>query len=186
MWVASKISGAAGALGADVIELRNWLLRFGCAYEELRDIVARLIDWMANSSPPWAAYTTIMKCLLGALDKQPGVRPVGIGETLCRALDKLIMRAAGDQVKTACRNLQLCAGLKAVIEGATHAVGKQQLGRVWGRRCEEEEDDDSAEEEEECGVVVQAINNLSIEGSSSPSWQTGWLTPPPLGPPIAH
>ena len=29
MWVASKLSGAAGALGADKIELRNWLLHFG-------------------------------------------------------------------------------------------------------------------------------------------------------------
>ena len=31
MWVASKISGAAGALGAEAMELRNWLLCFGCA-----------------------------------------------------------------------------------------------------------------------------------------------------------
>ena len=30
-WVASKLSGAAGALGAEVIELRNRLLRFRCA-----------------------------------------------------------------------------------------------------------------------------------------------------------
>ena len=29
-WVASKISGAVGDLGAEVIELRNWLLCFGC------------------------------------------------------------------------------------------------------------------------------------------------------------
>ena len=29
-WVASKISGAAGALRAEAIELRNWLLCFGC------------------------------------------------------------------------------------------------------------------------------------------------------------
>ena len=28
-WVASKLSGAAGALGAEAMELRNWLLRFG-------------------------------------------------------------------------------------------------------------------------------------------------------------
>ena len=56
MWVASKLSSAAGALGAEAIELRNWLLRFGCASEELRVVVARLDDWMANSSPPWAAY----------------------------------------------------------------------------------------------------------------------------------
>ena len=29
-WVASNLSGAAGALGAEVIKLRNWLLCFGC------------------------------------------------------------------------------------------------------------------------------------------------------------
>ena len=28
-WVASKLSVAVGALGAEVIELRNWFLRFG-------------------------------------------------------------------------------------------------------------------------------------------------------------
>ena len=55
-WVASNISGAAGALGAEAIELRNWLLCFRCVSEELRDVVARLADWMANSSPPWATY----------------------------------------------------------------------------------------------------------------------------------
>ena len=32
-WVPSNISGAAGALGAEAVELRNWLLRFGCALE---------------------------------------------------------------------------------------------------------------------------------------------------------
>ena len=30
-WVVSKLSGAADALGAEAIELRNWLLRFRCA-----------------------------------------------------------------------------------------------------------------------------------------------------------
>ena len=54
-WVASKLSGAAGALGAEAIELQNFRLSFGWASEELRVVVARLVDWMANSSPPWAA-----------------------------------------------------------------------------------------------------------------------------------
>ena len=115
-WVASKLSGAAGALGAEAMELCNWLLLFGCASEELRVVVASLDDWMANSSPPWAVYRALMACHLVALDKRPGVRPVGIGETLHRALAKLVMRAAGDQAKMACGNLQLCAGLEAGIE----------------------------------------------------------------------
>ena len=73
-----------------------------------------------------------MACHLVALDKRPGVRSVGIEETLHQALDKLVMRAAGDQAKTACGNLQLCAGLDAGIEGATRAVGQRRLDRVRG------------------------------------------------------
>ena len=69
-----------------------------------------------------------------ALDKRPGVRPVGIGETLRQALAKLVMRTAGDQEKTACRNLQLYAGLKADIEGSTHSLGQQRLERVRLRK----------------------------------------------------
>ena len=122
-WVVSKLSGAAGALGVEAIKLRNWILRFGCASEELRVVVTRLDDWMANSSPTWAAYCALMACRLVALDKRPGVRPAIIGETLRRSLAKLITRAAGDHAKMACGNLQLCAGLEAGIEGATHDVG---------------------------------------------------------------
>ena len=48
--VASKLSGAAGALGAEIIELINWILRFGCLSEKLRVVAAILDDWMANSS----------------------------------------------------------------------------------------------------------------------------------------
>ena len=137
-WVASKLSGAADSLGAEAMELRNWLFYFGCASEEFIFVVASLSDWMANSSPPWAAYHALMACCLVALDKRPGVRPVGTGETLRRALAKLVMRAEGDQVKTACGNLQLCAGLKAGIEGATNAVGKQRLKRVREQQEEAE------------------------------------------------
>ena len=51
---------------------------------------------------------------------------MGIGETLLRALAKLVMRAAGDQVKTACGNIMLCAGLKNGIEGETHTIRQQR------------------------------------------------------------
>ena len=90
-----------------------------------------------------------MACRLVALDKRPGVRPVGIGGTLRQALAKLVMREAGDQAKTACGNLQLCAGFKAGIEGTTHAVGKLRLERVRRRRIEDE--DGTAEGEEDSG-----------------------------------
>ena len=84
-----------------------------------------------------------MACRLVAPDKSPGVRPVGIWETLRRALTKLIMGAARYQAKTACGNLQLRAGLKGGIEGATHAVVQRLHERLIKIRSEEE--DGSAE-----------------------------------------
>ena len=126
-WVASNLSGTAGALGAETVELRNWILRFGCVSEDPRVVVARLADWMANFSPPGATYLTLMKFCLLALDKRPGVRPVGIGEKLRRDLAKLVMIAAGGQAKTVCDNLQLCEGLQVGIEDTTHLVGKRRL-----------------------------------------------------------
>ena len=62
-WVASKISGAAGALGAEAMELGNWLVRFVCASKELRVVVARPTDWMANSPP------------LGRISRTDGMSP---------------------------------------------------------------------------------------------------------------
>ena len=51
-WVASKLSSAEGALGEEAIELRNWLFCFRCVSEELRVVLARLADWMANPPAP--------------------------------------------------------------------------------------------------------------------------------------
>ena len=65
-WVASKLSGAAGAMGAEAMELRNWFLCFGCASEEFRVVDASLADWMDNSSPP-----------LGLLSRTDGMSPSG-------------------------------------------------------------------------------------------------------------
>ena len=70
-----------------------------------------------------------MSCSLIALDKLPGMRPVGIWEMLHHAIAKLVMRAAGDQAKTAFGSLKLCVGLEAVIEGADHSVVQRRQGR---------------------------------------------------------
>ena len=49
IWVASKLSGATGTWVSNSIQLRNWLLCFGCVSEKLRVIITRLVDCMANS-----------------------------------------------------------------------------------------------------------------------------------------
>ena len=63
-----------------------------------------------------------MSVRLCALDKCPGVRPVGVGETWRRATAKILLLVAGAQAKEACGIDQLCAGLEAGIEGGIHAM----------------------------------------------------------------
>jgi hypothetical protein len=96
--------------------MQNWLLRFGKESLALREEIAEWASWLANDSPPWATYWAVMACRLIALDKSPGVRPVGMGELLRRLLAKIDLHAVGATATAACDNLNLCAGLKAGIE----------------------------------------------------------------------
>ena len=63
-----------------------------------------------------------MACCLVVLDKEPGTRPVGIGEIFFRLLAKANVLTPGPHATTACGNRNLCAGLLAGTEGAVHAV----------------------------------------------------------------
>ena len=64
-----------------------------------RVVVDNITDCMANP-PPRATYHILKEFCLFALYKCPGVRPVGIGERICRAIAKLVKSAAGYQTKT--------------------------------------------------------------------------------------
>ena len=86
---------------------------------------------------------------------------MGIGETLRQDLFKLVIRAAGYQAKTACGNIQICAGLEAGIVGSTHAVGQQRLERSRARRSEEEAITSDVEADTES--VVAVLGNISID-----------------------
>ena len=59
VWVASKISGAVRPLGAEAIDLRNWLFCFGWASEEFRVVIFNLADWMATPPTPPVLLTVI-------------------------------------------------------------------------------------------------------------------------------
>ena len=54
---------------------------------------------------------------------------------------KIVMRAAGDQMK------QLCAGLKASLEGAAHAVGQRKRKRSEPSRREDKAGAETEDEE---------------------------------------
>ena len=80
------------------------------------------VDWLANGILSWAAYHEFMSGRLTALDKQPGMRPVGVGENWRRLFAKIVLEVTVPEATMACQYDQLCAGLKAVINGAVHGV----------------------------------------------------------------
>ena len=45
------------------------------------------------------------------LDKQPGIRPVGVGETWRRLMEKCLIRVTEKEEKAACGTYQLAGGL---------------------------------------------------------------------------
>ena len=185
--VASRLSGSAGPGGADSVDLRNWLLRFGAESERLRSVLASLAEWLANTSPPWAAYRALMAARLVALDKCPGVRPVGIGEIVRRLLAKCVLNVVGSQATAAAGNLNLCAGLPAGIEGAVHAMGAPWEG---GTEVEPGDTPDDMEdgpltqpapstdeqgiptssEDPECVLLVDAGNGFNELGRKAMLW----------------
>ena len=136
--VARRLSGSAGVGGTDSHALQHWLLRFGAVSRKLRAVVAKLVDWLSNSFPPWAAYRAIMAGRLCGTEKGSGggVRPLCIGEIWRRLFAKCLLLVAGSEAKEACGIDQLCAGLEAGIEGGIHAMqhlwAQHQHADDWG------------------------------------------------------
>ena len=69
-----------------------------------------------------------------ALDKQPGIRPVVLGETWRRIMEKCLLRLEGPEAKESCGTAQLTGGVVVGIEGAIHAM------RVLWEEHNQEED----------------------------------------------
>ncbi len=120
--MASNLHGSGGPTSLDSSLLSDLLLRYGTSSTLFRYEMAQWTEWLANDSPPWAAYRATMATRAVAFNKFPGVRPLSIGESYRRLWARLIISQTRDQAKAACNTTELCAGLEAGIDGAIHAV----------------------------------------------------------------
>ena len=67
-------------------------------------------------------HAALMACRLIALDKCPGVRPIGICETARQTISKAVLFATKSDLQDATGSVQLCAGQIAGTEAAVHAM----------------------------------------------------------------
>ena len=77
-------------------------MKFGVDSTRLRNTVEIFVDWIANGSPPWTAYRAFMSGRLIALDKQPDIRLVGVGETWQRLFDEIVLKVTILEATTSC------------------------------------------------------------------------------------
>ncbi|KAL5262366.1 hypothetical protein ACHWQZ_G007921 [Mnemiopsis leidyi] len=88
---------------------------------DLCDSIAQLTKKLCVASAEPDDLKELLASRLIPLDKNPGVRPIGIGEVLRRIMGKCVTWNIKDDIESSAGGLQTCAGHKAGIEAAIHA-----------------------------------------------------------------
>ena len=121
-----KISGSGGPTGVDA---EHWV-RIICSqfYGSLSTSLAQSIaDFSKIYCTQHIKPDSLKEFLAGrmvALDKNPGVRPIGVGEVLRRIVSKAVTTTLNADIQRAAGNLQTCSGLQSGIEAAIHSMRK--------------------------------------------------------------
>ena len=116
--------GSAGPSGVDAESWRHMCTSFGEASDCLCDAIALCSRRLAPSYINPSSLEAFLSCRLIPLDKNPGVRPIGIGEVLRRIIGIAVLYIIGDDIHDAVGSLQLCTGHDNGIEAAIHAMRK--------------------------------------------------------------
>ncbi len=120
--VALRSTGSAGPSGVDASGWRRLCVSFHGASKVLCDSVAQMTRRLCTEHVDPVGIQAFIACRLIPLDKRPGVRPIGIGETLRRIIGKAVLKVVGPDVRAVTGALQLCAGQESGIEAAVHAM----------------------------------------------------------------
>lgn len=69
-----------------------------------------------------SALQPFIACCLIALEKCPGVKPIGIGKVVWRIIGRAIICIIKDDIQAAAGTVQLCTGQEAGCEASLHAM----------------------------------------------------------------
>ncbi len=119
---ALRSQGAAGPSGVDASGWKRMCCSFGRESTSLCTAVAAVGRRLSCSYVDPSALEAFTACRLIPLDKDPGVRPIGIGEMLRRLVSKSVLAIVREEVSRVCGTMELCAGQSAGAEAAIHAV----------------------------------------------------------------
>ena len=108
--IAMSIEGAAGPSWPDAIDWRQFCSCYKRASNDLCCSLIAVARKLCSQLFYPAGVTAFVVGRLIALDKNPGVRPIGVGEVSRCVNGKAILRVIGSDIQEAAGSCQLCAG----------------------------------------------------------------------------
>lgn len=127
--VAAHTKGGSGPSGLDGDGWRRILCSssFGTTNSDLRKAIVDMIkklctEKITDSEGGGDCLEAFVACRMIPLNKNPGLRPIGVGEVLRRIAGKVVMRVAKKDIMESTGSLQVCAGQDAGAEAAIHAM----------------------------------------------------------------
>ena len=119
---ALRTTGAAGPSGIDAREWRRLCTSFHAASDDLCTAIALFARRLCTTYLSPEMLSPFLACRLIALDKSPGVRPIGVCEVVRRIVAKAALHVIRDDIQAVAGPLQLCTGQIAGTEAAVHVV----------------------------------------------------------------
>ena len=76
-----------------------------------------------------SSLEAFLACRLIPLYKNPGLRPIGVGEILRRIVGKVVVSSTRNDITDSVGSLQLCAGHEAGCKARIHAMNNISQGK---------------------------------------------------------
>ena len=119
---ALKTNGSHGPSNLDAAAWRRMCCSFKGSSQELCEAVAKVARRLAGSPLDPHPIQALIASRLVALNKCPGIRPIGVGEVSRRIIGKAILSVISEDIEQVASTYQLCAGQKGGCEAAVHAM----------------------------------------------------------------
>ena len=121
-FAALRTRGAAGPSGLDAHGWRRLCTSFQRASNDLCEGLVSFARRLCTSFVDPGGISGLVAGRLIAPDKNPGVRPIGVGEVVRRIVSRAILSVVKLDILEAAGYSQLCAGQDAGNEAAVHAM----------------------------------------------------------------
>jgi len=119
-----ETKGSAGPSGLDAHAWRRLCTSFKGGSTDMCSALAGLTRLISTKDLPADCLAPFTSCRLIALNKNPGVRPIGVCEVVRRVTVKAALKVCQADIQKACGFMQTCSGLPCGIEAAAEAMAK--------------------------------------------------------------